>query len=270
MRDQLQVLIAAERTGRDEPFGRSLREVRDEYTKRGALGHGHFPVDLDVAAGNELELRAQRYLGIVERSAAVAAWVWTATSASTVEAMLLAELSRDWAQIQQKERAFAAGRELRLVSLNAALERARNRVITELQLRVQAQERTAVPLLEQLSVPRYAAPLRTWERARAHFPRLGEDPALAVRDAAGAVEELARIVLAKPGLTLGDAIRELRARYGVHPAALKGLNELYVLRSDVPGVGHGAADSPMDVATARYLLDIAEAALRLFLNLDAG
>lgn len=270
MRDQLVTLLGAERSGRAGALALSFREVRDEYTRRGALGLRRFAVDLDVAAAAELEHRAERYLAILERSAAVAAWVWTTSNAEAVLEALDSALTTDWEQIQQKERTFSAGRDVRIDALNAALERARSRVHAELQLRVQAQERTAVPLLERLSVPRHEAPLRIWERARFSFPRAGEDPALAVRDAAGAVEELARIVLGKPRIVLGDAIPELRRRKELHPVALKGLSELWALRSDVPGVGHGAATAPMDVATARYLLDLAEAALRLLLDLDAG
>lgn len=270
MKDQLETLIGAERSGRSESYARRLREVRDEYTRRGALGYGRFPVDLDLVAGEELELRAQRYIEIVERSATRTAWVWSADSAREIAELLAAELSRDWTQIQEKERAFSAAHEIQIVALNAALERARVRLDAGLQLRVQAQVRTAVPLLERLSAPRYEATRRLWERARLAFPRPSEDPALAVRDATGAVEELARVVLGKPKIVLGDSIPELRKRKELHPVALKGLTELWAIRSDVPGLGHGASADPLDVATARYLLDIAEAALRLLIELDAG
>jgi len=263
-------LIAAERSARQHSVAQAFRTVRDDYTRRGALGMGQFPTDLDAAAAAELDVRAHRWLAIAVQSVATARGAWTTKNAEAVEALLRSELARDWEQLQQSERQFAGGRDIVISALNSALELASMRRTAELQLLVQAQDQSVVPLAERLAAPRYVAVAGAWESARSGFPRVGEDPALAARSATGAVEELARIVLGAPKITLGDAIKDFRRQQRLPAPALKGLEELWALRSDTPGVGHGAAAKEMDAAHARYLLDIAEAALQLLLALDAG
>ena len=86
-----------------------------------------------------------------------------------------------------------------------------------------------------------------------------------------AVEQLARIVTGKPGITLGDAIKELQKAGLVEAPLLNGIKEIWGWTSEAPGVRHGsAASATTDAATARYILAQAEAALGLLLAKDAA
>ncbi len=153
------------------------------------------------------------------------------------------------------------------------LEGAQNRVHVEfgheLDLLVFAEDRSRIPVREQLAAPRYSAVLTAWHKSRAHVDGTPPDYVNAAREAVAAVEQLARIVTGKPTATLGDAIKELRGSARIQAPLLKGIEEIWGWASNTAGVRHGAAPTlTVDASTGRYIIAQSDAALALLLSID--
>jgi hypothetical protein len=121
----------------------------------------------------------------------------------------------------------------------------------------------------QLQSPRYAAVLGHWRKAQAFLTPHALDLPNAVKEAVSSVEALGQIVTASSGATLGDCVKLLRRAGLVSPPLLKGMEELWGFASESPGVRHGSPKDPtLARAEADYVLDQAQAALKLLLSLD--
>ena len=83
--------------------------------------------------------------------------------------------------------------------------------------------------------------------------------------AIGALEEVARQQACVKGKTLGKALKELEASGALSWEERKGLEEIYELRSQRPGIGHGAGGAPEYVAT--FTLSRVRMGLKLLLPL---
>ena len=141
----------------------------------------------------------------------------------------------------------------------------------ELRLLVLGEERSRVPVGEQLTAPRYADVLASWTRATNSKRTTGDERVEAIRDAVGAVEQLARVVTNSPTVTLGKAVDILRREGRVDAPLLKGIDELWAWTSDAAGLRHGASASAQpSSAEAEYALKLAEASLIILLALDVA
>jgi len=83
-----------------------------------------------------------------------------------------------------------------------------------------------------------------------------------VKEAVGAVEALAKILLNQPSKTLGDLAKPLSVAYLKHPAMEKIIHGIYGVASDIPGARHGAYRTPdFDKYDAEYILNVASSVI---------
>jgi hypothetical protein len=122
-----------------------------------------------------------------------------------------------------------------------------------------------------LAAPRYKA-------AKLHLDKAinfstGDNPDLhnAVKEAVSAVESLALVVLGKGKGTLGDCLKDLKARDLVASSLLKTLEGLWGYSSEAPGIRHGKPQmNHLSEAEANFALAVAANALGLLLQLDVA
>lgn len=265
-------LIRLERSRRIESLEGEIRDLRDDFTRRGALGHGRLPMMVEQVCANELEHRAQTWLAIVRRAFADSSTPWTAANADNARRLLSAELSQDWDGLLDRYRASVAPHDpsQRFGSLDTARERAGSQVAHEVDLLVLGQDRARIPLSEQLVAPRYDAVHGAWTKALELAAGEPMDSAQCAKEAVGGVEQLARIVIGDSSATLGDCIKQLRQARRIEPPLLKGIEWLWGWTSGEPGVRHGAAgDGGPTPTEALYCLKLAEASLLLLLTVDS-
>jgi len=235
-------------------------------------GHGARLVVCERVIARELENRAMHWLALTARIFRETRTQWTDRHVEEMTTILGEQLSYDVDGLigaYQARLPDQAKESPRAGAFNASYEYSGTRLRHELALLALTQEAAHVPLSEQLSAPRYGAVRAAWTRANDLFASKPSDYKPVALDAIGAVEELARLLIASPTATLGAAIRELRKAGRVPAPILAGIEELWGWTSGEPGVRHGAAiDSPVDADDARYALSLAEGALRLLIARD--
>ncbi len=204
-------LIRAERSRRKIPTARAMAQVVEGIP----AGHGYRPIAIDQEAAREYESRAKQWIALVKRAVAEADVTWTADRASEAGHLLETELLVDWEKLVElvRNRTSAHG-DGRIQELEAAKNRFQAEFPHELDLLVLAQDRNRIPLEEQLRAPRYTAILLAWRKAKDLLDGSQPDFPNAAKEAVSPVEQLARVVTAKPSATLGDAIKDLRTQGG--------------------------------------------------------
>ena len=263
-------LIGAERSRRASTIARAVNRVTDEFTSKGAIGHGRFPVMLDLECAKEYEWRGRKWLEITRRVASDTLAAWTPARSAHLRQLLSSELIRDWEELVALFRQKAIGaHNPHIDQLDAAKDRMAIELEHEFELLVVSQERTRIPLVEQLQPPRYSAVKAGWDKSHLLLAAEPPDFSNAAKEAIGAVEQMARIVTGRGSATLGDAVKELRNSGRVPAPLLKGVEEIWGVTSEVPGVRHGSATmSLVDAGTARYIIAQAGAAIALLLAKD--
>ena len=127
------------------------------------------------------------------------------------------------------------------------------------------------PLIDELSAPRYQAARQHWLKALDLSLQDSPDLPNALKEACAAIESMAQIALAKPGTTVGDAVKELRSQQRLPVGADKILEGLYAFASASPGARHGSAlPAHVDPSHWDFARTSAEGAIRLLLDIDAG
>jgi hypothetical protein len=181
------------------------------------------------------------------------------------------ELATDWDEIfGRMQQVVGQSLKPRVDMLEAARNRSRAYLEQELGLLVLKQDRTKLPLSDRLSADRYQAVADGWRKAHAYLNAGNPDLGNAAKEAVGAVETLARLVVNNPTATLGEAIKVLRSTERVEAPLLKGIEELWGWSSAQPGIRHSSADGSIELVEVRYCLRLAEAALHLLLAKDAA
>jgi signal transduction histidine kinase len=264
-------MVQVERSGRSPTAAAALRDIKGDFAARRALGHGRLPVVLDQSVAEEYEYRTRAYLEIARRVLKETETPWSPAAAESATQLLFGELATDRQELlEMLQSAAGAQQRVRTDALESSAARMARMINDEIALLVARQDRNRLALEELLGAPRYAAVRATWQKANALLNATPPDLANAAKEAVGAVEALARIVVGEGKLTLGDCIKRLRAAGRVPGGALKGLEELWGIASETPGVRHGGSASDLDVPTARYVVDLSQAALRLLLAADAA
>jgi hypothetical protein len=265
-------MIRNDRFARDLPFHDGLKKVQHDFTVRNALGHSRYRIELDRCAAAEYEFRAKAWFDVAKRLVAELDLPWTKPAAEAIKYALATELSTDWEQV------YAALQQIlgpnagspRIGETEKTKNRMQSHLEHEIDLLLLKQDRSRVPIFEQLQAPRYADVLAGYRKARALAAAVPPDLANSAKEAANAVEQLARVVVRDPNATLGQAIKALKSGGRLQPPLLKGIEEIWGWSSSVPSVRHGsAAESPVTPAATQYILTIADAALALLLSLDA-
>lgn len=128
-----------------------------------------------------------------------------------------------------------------------------------------------VPLLDALTAPRYSAAHAHWTKALGFARAVPADHANAMKEAVQALESLAQVALGKDGLTLGEAVKELRSRKELPAGTDKIIDGLWTFANATPGTRHaGTAPPSADAGDWELARDVAEAATRLLLRIDAA
>ena len=126
-----------------------------------------------------------------------------------------------------------------------------------------------LPLEDELGAPRYHPAREHWRKALASATQEKPDLPTAAKEAVSGVESLAQLVVGKPGITLGTAVKELRSQQLLPTGADKILEGLYAFASDAPGSRHGSAlPAHVDPTHWEFVRTSSEGAMRLLLDLD--
>ena len=76
-----------------------------------------------------------------------------------------------------------------------------------------------------------------------------------IKESISAVESLCIIILKNPKATLGQALKLIEVKAGLHPALKKGFSSIYGYTSDEGGIRHAMIDdNPCDFNDAKYML----------------
>lgn len=132
------------------------------------------------------------------------------------------------------------------------------------------QTKKLIDTVEELLILDYPAVLNQFTKAKV-FLYLSQPPDYlnCVKEAVGAVEGLAKVVCNRPKGTLSDLLPELKRRHLSHPAMAKIIEAIYAVRSDEPGIGHGAySASNFEYVDAEFFLNIS-ACLIIYLTRKA-
>lgn len=268
-------LIGVERCRRITATAAAILAVRDDFTRRNALGHGRLPVEIEKVCAAELEDRSKAWLTISRRALDESSTRWTVATADALGQLLRTEVRSDWDALLDTYRAAVVPHGHDPSRRFGALDEAQGRIETEmpneLQLLVLGEDCARVPVTEELMAPRYAAVMASWARATTSARAIGDERVQAIRDAIGAVEQLARIVTESPTATLGACVATLKREKRVAEPLLRGVEEIWGWTSNTPGLRHGASASEQpSSAETEYCLKLAEGALVLLLSLDTA
>jgi len=228
------------------------------------------------ACAEELEQRSKEWLALAKRLMVETALPWSQSTSHAVESALRKELDTDMermldkmASVRVSQRAVSRQDRSSPPELLDAKDYGESIIAAELELLVLRQESIRIPLAERLSAPRYAAVASSWSKAHQAYSASPPDYRQSVLAVIGAVEQLARTVLADHSLTLGAAIKELQRLLLVPKPVLKNLEELWGWSSNAPGVRHGASvNDSVDAGVAAYVIRMGEGAISLLLERD--
>ena len=112
--------------------------------------------------------------------------------------------------------------------------------------------------------PNLAGPDEQFQKAIAHFNRRPKpDVENCVKDAVGAVEALARVLLNDSSILLSKAIKKIGEEKGIHPTLQKLVESLYAYRGDAEGAAHGKTGVKASVteADAEFVLHTSAACI---------
>lgn len=118
-----------------------------------------------------------------------------------------------------------------------------------------------------LQDPKFQGPAEQWEKALGHLARRPPDPENSIKDAVGALEGVARMISGRSSDTLGQIIKPLAEKLGMHPALAGAVSNLYGYRGDEAAIAHGAT-RPLDeiIPEAEMILHWTAAAIIYFVK----
>jgi hypothetical protein len=112
--------------------------------------------------------------------------------------------------------------------------------------------------IEEMLRGKYEGPLGQFRKAQNFLYEVNPPDYLnCVKESVGAVEAIARVLCNEPKKTLSELMPQLKANHLSHPAMAKIIDGIYGVRSDEPGVGHGAYEtSAFGYSDAEFILNI--------------
>jgi hypothetical protein len=205
--------------------------------------------------------------GIIEGEGFIPAHDNRAQIRALIEEALTAE-SRD---LDERNERAARGLGGKWPDLSEPRRNAIEAAMAEVDVDLLARRRRRAAIEDELGAPRYQPARDHWRKALSLAEQDRPDLENAVKEAVSAVESLGQVILGKPGVTLGDAIKQLRSQQRIPRGADAVLEGLWTFANTAPGVRHGSAraadTTDSDWAFARTT---SEAALRLLLDADAA
>jgi hypothetical protein len=140
---------------------------------------------------------------------------------------------------------------------------------SEIDIELLRRRRKQLPIGDVLRAPRYAPVQIHWRNAKAAVDSEPSDAGTALKEGMLALEALVRIVTPVNCSTLGECVKQLRAKKLVNPGIDKILDGLWTYSNSLPGVRHGGTAvvrvTDRDWSVLRPML---EAALALLLDVD--
>ena len=101
-------LVGVERRRRITATSTAIGVVRDDFSRRGALGNGRLPVEIEKVCAAELEHRSKAWLSISRRAFSDSSTRWTPPNADALGQLLHAEVRSDWDALLDTYRAAVA------------------------------------------------------------------------------------------------------------------------------------------------------------------
>lgn len=250
-------------------FGRRYAETSAEFSMRGAHQSSAFILSVHRLAGEELLDRGKKAWEIARQVIDGEGWLPSDEAQADVKAILEEAIwpqSNDVVELYNKVCSFMRGSNW--PNLDSSRQHALETMLAEAEIDLLGRKARRPRLLDELAAPRYAAAHMHWRKA-IDFSS-GPDLPNALKEAAATLESLAQVVLGKPGLTLGEAVKEMRAGRRLPTGADKILEGLYAFASDEPGARHGSSlAAHVDPAHWAFARTATEGAARLLLDLDA-
>lgn len=264
---RIQIMLAERKLALSHSAGETL----GQFSARGVAQSSMYVLAVHRLCSEELDTRAQLAWGVIRLVLDNEGWHPSDDSPQQIEEILREALhpgSLDIDEVYAKACAMIQGT---WPNLEAPRAHALQKALADADIDRLGRKARHVPLLDTLAVPRYAATQAQWRKA---FDRALATPAdypNAMKEAVSAVESLAQIVLGKGGLTLGDAVKELRSRKTLPVGADKILEGLWAFANATPGTRHGGTVPPTSGASDwEFAREIAEASTRLLLAVDAA
>lgn len=123
--------------------------------------------------------------------------------------------------------------------------------------------------VEQLSAPRYAAVLRSYQKAVAFATGPERDLQNAAKEAMSALESAAKIVSGRSSDSLGQALKHLSQSRRLDPSLSRALEALWGYVSRKPFVRHGGVrPEELGESEASFVLEVSRSAISLLLSID--
>ena len=157
----LRTQIEPERAGRNKHLTDALLQEVEEAPE-GAIRSSRMPIVLAKIAAADLEERAEEWLEISEGALDRGGYAWTPQAGDIIRKFLADELAQDLDQIVDNLRERLPHSDADMPEVEGALDRSTKRLSAAIELRVHAQDRRALSLLEKLGSPRYSAVLAAW------------------------------------------------------------------------------------------------------------
>jgi hypothetical protein len=247
-----------------------LYKAEGEAVGSGAVERSHYAHEQRDLCVRDLDDRATEMWAAYRRVVIDAGVRWSETLREEILGKIGADLQQDVNYVQEIARSVIAGHghsfELFLAD---ACKVTMSRLSTELTLFGM----THRPLLQSIATefrsPRYDGPRGQWDRVIALLRAEKPDLFAAAKEAVGAVEGLARILIGSETSTLGESIKKLRTAGHLHSSTARALEAFWAMANTVPGLRHGS-HTPESIADVevQYLIDNAEAAIQLLVRLD--
>ena len=119
-----------------------------------------------------------------------------------------------------------------------------------------------------LTDPRFKGPDEQFAKAIEHLNRRPDpDEENCVKDAVGALEAVANIIVGTDGEQLNDLIKDDPFRPGIHPTIIGAIDKLYAYRGAAQGVAHGQVGPPsVRIEEAEWVLATAAATIIYFVR----
>lgn len=239
-RRRIQVMLA-ERRGM---IARAAGQKLEEFGARGAAHSSMYVIAIHRLCAEELDARAQFAWAILRSVLDNESWNPADDNLGQISQELTDALNAGSSDIDD-----VYARACTMISgtwpgLEEPRTRALQKALADAEIDSLGRRARHVPLLDALAAPRYSSPHAHWKKALNLAAASPPDHPNAIKEAVAAVESLAQVVLGKTGLTLGDAVKELRSRKVLPAGADKILDGLWAFANASPGTRHGGATPP--------------------------
>ena len=247
-------------------FQHSLMQIQEEMSGRGVgtssiMIHASFNL-----SRKELELRAFRAWDICRRLLDADDAAPSTETRDAVISLVDSALSssNDIVESYSRHTGRMSGN---WPTLDDARDRALKLAISEIDIDFLRRKRNRLPIGDVLRAPRYETILNHWTRAKSASAADQPDIPTALKEGVLALEALAKL-LAK-GATVGDCVKDLRARGALDPGADKILEGIWILSNAAPGVRHaGETSSDLTPRDWNVYGPMIDGALTVLLEID--